>query len=205
MKNCKHSRVKADDLGVYCDLCGDRVSCNHEGTTRIWDNIAKKYCCSICTRPIGEFDTDPSPPPSDRQRPSWPETWMSIARVIAARSVDQNLKVGAIIVSEDNTRMLSVGYNGDFAGGPDVRDSSEPGKSGFLHAELNCIIKCDYNFSKKKIMYVTHSPCRDCCKIIVNAGISKVIYETAYRDMSGLEILKRSSIDVNVLSDLLLS
>ena len=129
-------------------------------------------------------------------RPSWHETWMSVARVISERSYDTNLKVGAIIVSDDNTRMLSAGYNGNYAGGPNIRESDEPGQSGFLHAEINCIIKCDYNFSKKKVMYVTHSPCRNCCKVIVNAGISSVFYNIDYRDTSGLHILKECGISV---------
>ena len=128
-------------------------------------------------------------------RPNWHKTWMDVARTIALRSHDPRLQVGAIIVSDDNTRVLSVGYNGNYAGGPNKPESLEPGQSGFLHAELNCILKCDYNFSKKKIMYVTHSPCRTCAKIIVNAGISKVIYDLKYRDLSGLDILRSSNID----------
>lgn len=128
-------------------------------------------------------------------RPSWNETWMKIARTIAERSYDPQLKVGAIIVSEDNTRMLSVGYNGNYAGGPNQRESDSPGEGGLLHAELNAIIKCDYNFPKKKIMYVTHSPCRSCCKVIVNAGISSVVYDELYRDDSGLKILSDSGVE----------
>jgi dCMP deaminase len=121
---------------------------------------------------------------------------MDVARTIAKRSYDPTLQVGAIIVSEDNTRMLSVGYNGNAAGLPNERESQEPGKGGFIHAEVNALIKSDYNFSKKKVMYVTHSPCRDCCKLIVNAGIARVVYETEYRDTSGLDILTQCGIGV---------
>ncbi len=135
-------------------------------------------------------------------RPNWHETWMDVARTIALRSHDPRLQVGAIIVSDDNTRVLSVGYNGNYARGPNIPESLEPGQSGFLHAELNCILKCDYNFSKKKIMYVTHSPCRMCCKIIVNAGISKIVYGDTYRDVSGLEILKNSGVEVASCNEL---
>ena len=129
-------------------------------------------------------------------RPTWPETWMSITREIAKRSCDPRLQVGAIVVSEDNTRMLSVGYNGNYAGGPNEPESLEPGQSGLLHAELNCLLKCDYNFPKKKIMYLTHSPCRACSKMLVNAGISRVVYDLVYRDTSGLEILRSSGVEV---------
>lgn len=138
------------------------------------------------------------------QRPSWHETWMNIAHEIARRSYDNHLQVGAIIVSEDNTRMLSVGYNGNYKGGPHERESDEPGMGGFLHAEENALVKCDYNFSKKKHMYVTHSPCRRCSKLIVNAGISRVIYDETYRDISGLEILKSSGISVLSISEVII-
>jgi len=131
-------------------------------------------------------------------RPSWPEIWMSIAHTISQRSYDQRLKVGAIIVSSDNSQMLSVGYNGNYKGGPNAQESLEPGQSGFIHAEVNALVKCDYNFHKKKNMYLTHSPCRNCAKLIVNAEISTVIYDIPYRDISGLEIL--TSVGINVFN-----
>ena len=130
---------------------------------------------------------------------------MSIAREISKRSYDPILKVGAIIVSEDNTRMLSVGYNGNYKGGPNVRESDEPGLGGLLHAEVNALVKCDFNFHKKKYMYVTHSPCRHCAKLIVNAEISRVIYGELYRDISGIELLKSADIDVLSLSEIIVS
>lgn len=101
-------------------------------------------------------------------RPTWPETWMSIAHVIAQRSYDPRLKVGAIIVSSDNTQMLSGGYNGNYAGGPHEHESPEPGMSGFIHAEVNALVKLDFNFGKDKHMYITHSPCKMCAKLIIN-------------------------------------
>ncbi len=132
----------------------------------------------------------------DSGRNGWVSTWMKIAQIISSRSYDTRLKVGAIIVSEDNTQMLSIGYNGNYRGGPHQPESFEPGKSGFLHAEINSLIKCDYNFHKKKHMYVTHSPCRACAKCIINAGISRVIYNELYRDPSGIDLLKSAGIEV---------
>lgn len=134
-------------------------------------------------------------------RPSWAETWMGVARLIAERSYDPRLKVGSIVVSCDNTQMLSVGFNGNYKGGPHEHESSEPGQSGFIHSEANCLIKCDYNFSKQKHMYVTHSPCRACSKLIINAEISKVIYETPYRDLSGPDLMKSCGITVLSLEE----
>lgn len=130
------------------------------------------------------------------KRSSWDDVWISVAKTVATRSYDPRLKVGAIIVSDDNTQVLAVGYNGNYKGGSHEHESQEPGKSGFLHAEINCLVKCDYNFPKKKHMYVTHSPCRDCSKLIINAGISKVVYDIQYRDTSGLKLLESVGIEV---------
>jgi len=139
------------------------------------------------------------------ERPSWPETWMKIAWNISERSYDSRLKVGAIVVSDDNTRLLSLGYNGNYRGGPNKPESDEPGLSGMIHAEVNALIKCDYNFNRKKIMYLTHSPCVSCSKLIVNADISTVIYDVDYRDLSGLQILRNSGVEVIRLNDLIIT
>ena len=114
------------------------------------------------------------------ERPSWDHIWMSFAHDISKRSLDAKHKVGAVIVNEDNTQVLAIGYNGDQKGGPNKRDSMQVGCSGFIHAEINALIKCDYNYPKKKKMYLTLSPCTVCAKAIVNAGISEVIYCSFY-------------------------
>ena len=133
-------------------------------------------------------------------RPEWNEIWKRFALDIAKRSPDPKFQVGAVIVTEDNTQVLALGYNGDHKGGPNCRDSLETGKSGFIHAEINALIKCDFNNPKSKKMYLTHSPCPVCAKCIVNAGIKTVIYLKEYTDMSGIDILKESGVDVFSLS-----
>jgi len=129
-------------------------------------------------------------------RPTWDQIWMDFAYSISSRSVDPRHKVGAVVVTDDNTQVLAVGYNGNYTGGPNEVESLDPGESGMIHAEFNALLKTDYNNPKKKIMYVTLSPCRMCAKAIVNAGISAVIYEEEYRDTSSLEILKDAGIEV---------
>ena len=129
-------------------------------------------------------------------RPKWNETWMKFAHLIAERSYDPRHQVGAVVVTNDNTQVLSVGYNGNYAGGPNEVESTSPGESGMLHAEINALLKSDYNSPKKKIMYVTLSPCRMCAKAIINAGIYKVVYDEEYRDTSGLELLRAAGIRV---------
>lgn len=133
-------------------------------------------------------------------RPSWDEVWSSFAATISKRSIDPRFKVGAIIVTEDNTQVLSIGYNGDQAGGSNEVESLEPGQSGCIHAEINALIKLDYNNPKKKKMYVTLSPCKMCAKAIVNASINEVIYTEKYRDESGLDLLLKSGILVRQFS-----
>ena len=122
-------------------------------------------------------------------RPSWDQIWMSMAEIIAQRSHHPTFKVGAIIVTDDNTQVLSVGYNGNAAGLPNIPDSSVPGCSGLIHAEINALLKLDYNNPKNKKMYLTLSPCLDCAKAIINSGIKEVIYKEDYRDSKGIEIL----------------
>ena len=132
-------------------------------------------------------------------RPSWDEVWSSFAITISKRSIDPRFKVGAVIVTADNTQVLSIGYNGDQAGGSNEVESLEPGQSGCIHAEINALIKLDYNNPKKKKMYVTLSPCKMCAKAIINAGINEVIYLEKYRDESGLLLLIDSNISVRPL------
>jgi len=134
-------------------------------------------------------------------RPPWPRTWMNFAKSVAEHSVDPALKVGAVIVAEDNTSVLSIGYNGMWRGGPNVVESLERGKSGTIHAEVNALIKCDFNFHKRKYVYVTHSPCRECAKLIVNASIFRVVYDVPYRDPAGLELLCSAGVEVFTLQE----
>ena len=129
-------------------------------------------------------------------RPTWDEVWSSVALKIAERSIDSRLKVGTIVVTDDNTQVLAVGYNGNYAGGPNKSESQEPGQSGLIHAEINALLKLDYNNPKQKKIYVTHFPCRMCAKAIVNSGIKTVIYAQDYRDMSSLDIFKDAGIVV---------
>lgn len=134
-------------------------------------------------------------------RKTWAEIWMDIAQSISEKSYDPRLKVGAIIISNDNHQMLALGYNGNYMGGPNEPESMNPGESGFLHAEINALVKCDYNYHKDKIMYVTHSPCRQCSKAIINGNIKCVVYKNLYRDSSGIDILTSSGIKVYSIED----
>ena len=128
------------------------------------------------------------------KRPDWNDVWMKMAEVIAERSHHPHWKVGAIIVTPDNTQVLSLGYNGNAKGMSNVPKSTKPGECGLLHAEINALLKLDYNNPKDKVMYVTLSPCEYCAKAIVNSGIKKVVIKNMYRDSTGVNILIESGI-----------
>jgi len=124
---------------------------------------------------------------------------MEMAYSIARRSYDPKYKVGAIVVSDDNTSVLALGYNGNFAGGPNRRDSLEQGRSGLIHAEVNALLKMDYHNHKRKVMYVTHSPCSMCAKAIINAGIDEVVYAEEYCEDLSIGLLRSAGVVVRGL------
>lgn len=128
-------------------------------------------------------------------RPAWDEVWMSFAHTVARRSVDPAFKTGAVVVTADNMRVLALGYNGLERGGSNVVDSLERGASGTVHAEVNALINATH-VDRRRIMYVTLSPCRVCARAIVNAGIDEVVYDAEYRDASGLNILRERGVIV---------
>ena len=132
----------------------------------------------------------------DLNRPSWDKIWMQMAETISQRSHHPTFKVGALIVTSDNTQVLSLGYNGNAAGLSNVPQSEEPGCSGLLHAEINALLKLDYNNPKDKVMYLTLSPCENCAMAIINSGIKKVVFKEQYRDDSGIKMLQHANIDV---------
>lgn len=129
-------------------------------------------------------------------RPSWDKVWMTMAETISQRSHHSTFKVGALIVTSDNTQVLSLGYNGNASGMSNVPQSEEPGCSGLLHAEINALLKLDYNNPKDKIMYLTLSPCEYCAMAIINSGIKKVVYKKEYRDKKGINMLKDANVNV---------
>ncbi len=129
-------------------------------------------------------------------RPSWDSVWMQFSHSISRRSYDPRNQVGAVVVTEDNTQVLAVGYNGNYAGGPNEVESDTPGESGLIHAEINALLKMDYNNPKNKKIYITLSPCRMCAKAMINAGIKEVIYDKEYRDLSGVNLLRETGVIV---------
>lgn len=141
-------------------------------------------------------------------RPTWPEYFMSITDLVAKRSTCLRRSVGAILVKEK--RILATGYNGAPAG---LRHCAEVGclrenesiPSGTrhelcrgLHAEQNLIIQAAYHGIpiNGATLYCTNKPCVICSKMIINAGIEKIIYAEGYDDRLSEEMFEEAGIEL---------
>jgi dCMP deaminase len=123
--------------------------------------------------------------------------YIRMAQIWAENSYCNRRKVGALIVK--NKMIISDGYNGTPAGFENIcEDENGLTKPYVLHAEANAITKiaCSNNSSKGATMYVTTSPCIECAKLIIQAGIKRVIYSEKYRLEDGLDLLRRANIEV---------
>ena len=120
---------------------------------------------------------------------------MRMAEELAKRSTCARTQVGSVIATADLTQVLGIGYNGNARGLPNACDSPEPGRCGCIHSEANALIKAGAQI-EGKVMFVTFSPCVMCAKMIVNSNVARVYYRNAYRDASGLEVLRLGGIEV---------
>ena len=123
--------------------------------------------------------------------------YIRMALVWAENSYCVRRKVGALIVKDK--MIISDGYNGTPSGFENIcEDENNLTKPYVLHAEANAITKiaCSNNSSYKATMYVTASPCIECAKLIIQAGINRVVYSEHYRLEDGIELLKRAGIEV---------
>jgi dCMP deaminase len=129
------------------------------------------------------------------------EFYMGMAILASARSYCTRNQVGAVIVKGDN--IISYGYNGTISGMENYCDDKDGStKKEVLHAESNAIAKCSrsVNSSEGATLYCTLSPCFDCAKMIIQAGITEVYYKDSYRDSSGIFLLLNAGIKVEMIS-----
>ena len=142
-------------------------------------------------------------------RPSWDQYFMTITRQVAERSTCTRAKVGAVIVRDKN--ILATGYNGSPAGMPHCLDvgclvyksttpSGEIEDNCFrtIHAEINAIAQAARNGSAihDAAVYITHSPCIHCLKVLVNTGVKRVFYEKPYKIETIAELRERSGVEL---------
>ena len=132
------------------------------------------------------------------------QAYMQTAKTFAELSHAKRLKVGCIIVKDD--RIISIGYNGMPAGWSNIcEDITEEGESKtkpeVLHAESNAIAKLAKSSESGQgaTLFVTHSPCLECAKLIYQSGIAMVIYDDLYRNKSGLTFLEKSGLKLEQL------
>jgi len=123
------------------------------------------------------------------------DTFASILQSISELSMASTLKVGAIAVHRNFQKIASFGYNGSYPEAPinqqtgTEEESIEPGKSGFIHAEINMIAKFREHDPENYIILLTHSPCNICTKVLVNAGFKYIYWVSEYRQIEHLSIL----------------
>jgi dCMP deaminase len=146
------------------------------------------------------------------QRPDWDNYFMEIAQVVARRGNCSRRQVAAVIVKEN--RVISTGYNGTPRGitnccdggcprcGSDTPSGSNLSECLCCHAEENAIVQAAYHgiAVKDAVLYTTFSPCLLCAKMIINSGISEVVYHQRYSiDNVSLQLLEEAGIIIRPL------
>ena len=124
------------------------------------------------------------------------KAYMEVAKTFANLSHAKRLNVGAIVVKDD--RIISIGYNGMPSGWENECEIENTTKPQVLHAESNAIAKLarSNDSGLGADLFITHSPCIECAKLIYQSGISTVYYKDNYRSNDGIEFLEKSNIKV---------
>lgn len=139
-------------------------------------------------------------------RRSWHEYFMEITDLVASRSTCDRALVGCLIVNDDN-RIVSTGYNGSVAGNPHCDDVGHTMRDGHciatIHAEMNALLYCAKEGISVKgcKAYVTHFPCLNCTKSLIQSGIKEIFYQHDYRvDPYAIELLEKNNVKFKKLS-----
>ena len=128
--------------------------------------------------------------------------YLRMAKIWAENSYCERRKVGALLVKDK--MIISDGFNGTPQGFENVcEDGNGNTKSYVLHAEANAITKVAQtsNSSRNATLYVTTSPCIECAKLIIQSGITRVVFSEVYRLTDGIQLLKRAGIECVYLKD----
>jgi dCMP deaminase len=147
------------------------------------------------------------------ERPTWHQYFLTITRQVAERSTCTRAKVGAVIVRDKN--ILATGYNGSPAGLPHCTDvgclvytsrtpSGEVEENCFrtIHAEINAIAQAAKNGAsiRDADIYITHTPCIHCLKVLINTGIRRVFYEHEYKRGTLAELLRYTDVQLECVA-----
>lgn len=161
--------------------------------------------CPDCVAGTCEIHSEP---PKDIKRPSWEEYFMNLAEIVGSRSTCTRHKLGAVLVRDK--RILATGYNGAPKG---MRHCLDIGclrdklkiPSGTrheicraVHAEQNSVIQAAVHgvSTEGSDIYITHSPCSVCAKILINAGVKRIYYKTGYPDEFSKELLSEAGVEL---------
>jgi dCMP deaminase len=131
------------------------------------------------------------------KKQKYDKTYLNMALEWAKLSHCTRKQVGALIVK--NGMIISDGYNGTPTGFENSCVTEENETHWFvIHGEANAILKCAKHGQscQGSTLYLTHSPCKDCSKLILQSGISKLVYMEDYKDLSGLEFLKNAGLEI---------
>lgn len=131
-------------------------------------------------------------------RPTRSATLLEVASVIARRSTCNRLNVGAVVAREG--RILTTGYNGPPAGMSHCEHELHEGPCQIaVHAEANAVaFAARYGMSTDQAeLFLTHSPCHTCAKLIINAGIVRVYYLIEFREPHGLDLLEMAGVETH--------
>ncbi len=129
--------------------------------------------------------------------------YLAMANIWAQNSYCKRRKVGALLVKDQ--MIISDGYNGTPSGFENICEDEEGYTKWYvLHAEANAITKVakSNNSSQGATLYVTTSPCPECSKLIIQAGIKRVVFKDLYRNTEGLDLLRRAGVEVVHIPDL---
>ena len=123
-------------------------------------------------------------------------SYLEMAQIWAQNSYCKRRKVGALLVKD--RMIISDGYNGTPSGFENICEEDGVTKPYVLHAEANAITKVakSGNSSEGATLYVTASPCLECSKLIIQAGIKRVVYRDEYRLTDGIDLLRRAGVQV---------
>lgn len=141
--------------------------------------------------------------PRENKQLALDRRYLRMARIWAENSYCTRRKVGAIIV--DDSMIISDGFNGTPSGFENIcEDENGLTKPYVLHAEANAISKVarSNNSSQGATLYVTASPCLECSKLIIQAGIKRVVYNEIYRITDGIDLLRRAGVTCELIEEL---
>lgn len=147
-------------------------------------------------------DKEQQSTPHDTKQFLLDQRYLAMARIWAQNSYCKRRQVGALMVKDK--MIISDGYNGTPSGFEnECEDDNGTTKSYVLHAEANAITKvaCSNNSSNGATIYITASPCIECAKLIIQAGIKRVVFSDRYHTADGINLLVRAGIDVAQIED----